>query len=73
MYSLDSLARCRWSSNPDEPLLYVKYDERFLNILDVEKKALILKSPVEIESEEGRHNSVLFLLFLFFFQLVKED
>ena len=32
--------------NPDECLLFVKYDQRYLNILDVEKPALILKSPV---------------------------
>ena len=52
---LDPWNRCRWSSNPDEPLLFVKYDWRQLDILDVEKKALILKSPVEIDST-GKQN-----------------
>ena len=42
--------RCRWSSNPDEPLLFVKYDANRLNILDIEKKALILKDPIQNES-----------------------
>ena len=64
-YSLDDVGRCRWSSNPDEPLLYVKHDGNLLNILDTEKKALILKSPVEIESM-CKHIRVLFLFFLFF-------
>ena len=50
-YSLDNWNRCRWSSNPDEPLLYVKYDWRLLNILDVEKQVLILKSQVDIEPQ----------------------
>ena len=49
-YSLDKYARCRWSTNPDEPLLFVKCDWTLLNILDVEKEALILKSPVDFES-----------------------
>ena len=70
-YSLDALGRCKWSSHPDEPLLYVKYDQRLLNILDTEKKALILKSPIQIDSA-GKYSRVLFL-FCLFFQLVKED
>ena len=55
-YTVDSLGRCRWSTNPAEPLLFVKYDYRQLNILDVEKKALTLKEPVQIESDEGNCN-----------------
>ena len=68
--SLDDCSRCRWSTNPDEPLLFVKYDWSLLNILDTEKKALILKSPVEIESI-GKRSRILFLFFLYFFHLKK--
>ena len=42
------LVVARWSVHPDEPLLFVKHDKSSLNILDVEKKALTLKSPVTI-------------------------
>ena len=66
-YSLDGWGRCRWSSNPDEPLLFVKYDHRRLNILDTEKKAFVLKGPVEIESIGKRSRAFLF----FFFQWEK--
>ena len=45
-YSLDG---CRWSPNTEEPLLFVKYDQHRLNILDVEKKAFILKEPIQTE------------------------
>ena len=44
--------RCRWSTNFDEPLVYIKYDQGRLNILDVETKTLILKNPVQLEEEE---------------------
>ena len=33
-----------------EPLLFVKYGGRKLNILDVEKKALTLKEPTQFTS-----------------------
>ena len=59
---LDPVGRCRWSTNPDEPLLYVKYDERLLNILDTGKKALILKSPVEIEPDGKYSRFFIFIL-----------
>ena len=64
-YSLDETGRCRWSSNPDEPLLYVKYDRAFLNILDTEKKVLILKGPRCKIGDWGKHSRVLFLFFFF--------
>ena len=66
---LDDYGRCRWSTNPDEPLLFVKYDKRLLNVIDTEKKALVSKSPVEIGSIR-KHSRVLFF---FLFQLKKED
>lgn len=50
---LDALCRCRWSTNPDEPLLFVKYKEyrgSKLNILDAEKIALTLKDPFLLET-----------------------
>ena len=46
---LDHFGRCRWSSNSGEPLLFVKYDNNQLNVLDVEKKALTLKTPHQID------------------------
>ena len=61
-YSLDSFGRCRWSTNTDEPLLFVAYSWKQLNILDVEKKALILKSPVKIESKSKHSIFFIFLL-----------
>lgn len=45
---VDSTARCRWSTNPLEPLLYIKYDWNHLNILDIEKKALTLRVPTQL-------------------------
>ena len=49
--SLDYSGRCRWSTNSDEPLLFVKYDGNQLNILDVEKKVLTLKNSIQTESK----------------------
>ena len=65
-YSLDCVGRCRWSSHPDEPLLFVKYDGSLLNILDTEKKAFILKSPIEIESDGNYNRFFIFNLLLSF-------
>lgn len=48
---LDEVARCRWSTNPSENLLYLKYDLKQLNILDSEKKTLIFGSPILLERE----------------------
>lgn len=48
---LDENSHCRFSTNPDEPLLFVKYDKIQLNILDIEKKDLILKSPIQTETK----------------------
>ena len=53
---LDFYARCRWSPNAGEPLLFVKYSGLLLNILDTEKKTAILKDPVEIEEGEDLGN-----------------
>ena len=38
----DYYARCRWSTNAGESLLFVKYNENTLNILDAEKKTFTL-------------------------------
>ena len=43
------MGRCRWSPNSDEPLLFIRYDWRQLNILDAEKNAFTLKSPIQME------------------------
>ena len=47
--SLDLAGRCKWSTNAGEPLLFVKYDDNQLNIMDAEEKALILKSPIQLD------------------------
>ena len=47
--SLDGSGRCRWGPNTDEPLLFIKYNETQLNILDVEKKILTLKDPIQMD------------------------
>lgn len=43
--------RCRWSSEIGQPFLYIKYNARFLNILDVEKKTLTLKLPIQLDKD----------------------
>ena len=35
---------------PGEPILFVKYDQNQFNMLDVEKKALILKDSIPLDS-----------------------
>ena len=60
-YFLDLYERCKWSTNTDEPLLFVKYDMRYLNILAVEKKALTLKDPIQMDLGQG----AIFYLFTF--------
>lgn len=47
---------CRWTTNAEEPILFLKYDRNKLNILDVEKKRLTLLEPVKVE--ERRRNNV---------------
>lgn len=49
-YYLDVFGRCRWSTNVGEPSVYVKYMKTNLNILDVEKKALTLKTPIQLDT-----------------------
>ena len=43
------VSRCRWSILAGEPILFVKYHKIELNIIDIEKKELILKGPVELD------------------------
>ena len=62
-YSLESPNRCRWTTHSDEPLLFVKRDEGFLDILDVERKDFILKEPIQMD--EGMRISWLFDYFFF--------
>lgn len=52
----DETGRCRWSTHSGEPLLFIKYDKRMLNIVDTEKKVFILKDPFELEREERRNS-----------------
>ena len=53
-YSTDYYGRCRWSTNSDEPLLFVKYDFKKLNILDSEKKIMTLKEPMQLDPSNFR-------------------
>lgn len=48
---LDSFGRCRWCTNAGEPILFIKYNQRYLNLLDVEKKVLTLKYPMQLERQ----------------------
>ena len=48
-YFFDTYGRCKWSTNTVELILFVKYDMRYLNILDVEKKTLALKDPIQMD------------------------
>lgn len=43
---LDLKNRCKWSPNIGDPLLYIRYGERSLNILDIEKQKLIWVSSM---------------------------
>ena len=64
-HSLDPYSRCRWSSNTDEPLLFITYELSQLNILDVEKKALTLKRSVRIDyTGSGKFLNCLLITFL---------
>ena len=74
-YHLDDHGRCRWCTNKGESFLFVKYGLNKVNILDVEKKALTLESPIESETQAGEYPCISFflpysripLLFFFFF------
>ena len=45
-----STNRCRWIPNSEEHLIYVKYDDSMLNVLDAQKGVLTLKNSVLLES-----------------------
>lgn len=64
-----NLCRCRWSTNIGEPLLFVKYGERELNILDVEKKTLTFKDAIPIEQKEGVYAGIICAAFYWFLRL----
>ncbi len=51
---LGSNSLCRWSTNHGEPLLFVKHNNRFLNILDTEKKAFVLNNSIELDYKGNR-------------------
>ena len=44
----NDFGKCRWSTNPDEPLLFVRHYHDALNILDIEKKTLTLKESIPL-------------------------
>ena len=53
LFQLDLWSRCRWSTDASEQLLYIKFNERYLNILDSQKGQLILKEPFEISGSNS--------------------
>ena len=59
---LDYYSRCRWSTNPGEPLLFIKYDWNQLTILDAEKKALTIKRPIQMDSSKSDKTCFLSIL-----------
>ena len=62
----DTEGRCRWTTNPEEPLLFVKYGLNKLNIIDTEKKALTLKSTFQLD-QKGHYSEFAFSAFVFEF------
>ena len=53
IHELDDIwGRCRWSTLLDEPIIFVKYAFYLLNIIDTEKRALLLKDSFQIEEGE---------------------
>lgn len=46
---LDAVARCRWSINSGEPSIFIKYDWNKLNVLDLEKKAVLMQNSTQLE------------------------
>ena len=62
---IDPWSRCRWTTNPGEPLLFLKYRECYLNILDVEKKALLLGNSVQLATICNNSFSFFFCLVSF--------
>lgn len=52
--SLDGFSRCRWGIYSDEPFLFVKCAWRYLEIIDVEKKAYVLKDSFELDGSSKR-------------------
>mgnify|MGYP000914691206 FL=1 len=54
----DDSTRCRWSTNSGESLLYVKHSENTLDIVDIEKKALVaLANPIHFEQTSDGYYS----------------
>lgn len=52
--NIDPFGRCRWSLNVEEHILFMKWYTNRLNILDVEKKELTLKSNFELDRRGKR-------------------
>lgn len=57
-YYSDGYGRCKWTTNTEEPSLFLKYSDSKLNIFDIEKKTLLLKDPIPLRSgiNSGRIN-----------------
>lgn len=68
---LDDTGRCRWSTNTDEPLLFVKSGSNKLDILDAEKKVLTLKKSISFGS--CNLSKSLFSLFLTFYSFIMQN
>ena len=48
---LDYTNKCKWVSKVSDSLLFVQYDEKLLNILDIERNEQELKSPIKLQEE----------------------
>ena len=57
----NNFGQCRWSTNPDEPLLFVRHYYDRLNILDAEKKTSTLKESIRLS--ENCNFSRIFALY----------
>lgn len=50
-----------WSTYVGDPALYVKYDWNQLNILDPNKKTLILKNPIQLGEESCNYTYLIYM------------
>lgn len=68
--SADEFGRCRWNTNAEEPMIFIKYQANRLNILDVEKQVLTLKNDVLLDDRpESKCNWFIWLQRHYFLQL----
>ena len=47
----DDSTLCRWSTNNGDPSLFVKYSKNLLNVLDAEKRVMLLTNSFQLAAE----------------------